>query len=83
MGVHERQTLIMAIVCVFVKEMGTERKQIVTEILENLLEKLTGSLYISSGRGGKAKGSLGCSGLMLLVSNKCALVCVLHRACRI
>ena len=37
MGVHKRGTLIMAIVCVFVKEMGTERKQIFTEILENVL----------------------------------------------
>ena len=44
-GVHERGALVMTIVCVF----GTERKQIFPETLENLTEKLTGSLYVSSG----------------------------------
>lgn len=65
MGVHERQTLVMAIVCIFVKEMGTERKQIFTEILESLLEKLTTSLYISSGRGVKPRALLAAQGSCL------------------
>lgn len=45
MGVHERGTLVVAIVCVF----GTGRKQIFAEVLENLVEKLTGSFYVSLG----------------------------------
>ena len=49
MRVHGRGTLVMAIVCVVVQEMGTERKQIFTETLENLMGKFAGSFYISLG----------------------------------
>lgn len=52
MGAHEGGTyLVRAIVYIFVKEMDTERKQIFTEPLENLMEKHTASLYISTGMG--------------------------------